>query len=77
MHTRQMHQVTLLFPSFQNFRLWCRATGILFGQQDAQALHLDGRPLGHYCPAPDTAGGILAEVAIEPQGGKQHENATV
>jgi len=77
MHTEQTCQVTLLFPSFQNFRLWCRATGVSYDQHDAQTLHLDEQPLGHYRPAPDTVGGILAEIAIEPQGGQQHENATV
>ena len=77
MHTGQKYQVTLLFPSFQSFRLWCRATGVSYDPHEAQALRLDGQPLGRYCPAPDAVGGILAEVAIQLQGGKQHENATV
>jgi hypothetical protein len=68
---------TLLFPSFHNFRLWCKATGILFSHQDGQALYLDGRQLGQYRPAPETQGGILAEVTIQPQGGNQHENPTL
>lgn len=72
-----MYQVTLLFPSSQASQLWCKATNISYDQHDACALHHGGQPLGHYQPAPDTLEGILAEVAIEPQGGQQHENATV
>jgi len=77
MHTEQTCQVTLLFPSFQAFRLWCRAMDISYNQHNNQALHRNGEPLGRYQPVPDSMAGILAEIAIEPQGGKQHENATV
>jgi len=77
MNTEQPYQVTLHFPSFQNFRLWCRATGVSYDQHGAQTLHRDERPLGQYRPAPDGVGGVLAEVAITRQEGGQCENATV
>jgi len=76
-NTEQLYQVTLHFPSFQSFRLWCKATGVSFDQRGAQALCLNERPLGQYRPAPDGVGGILAEVAIIRQEGRQRENATV
>jgi hypothetical protein len=72
-----MAQVTLLFPSFQNFRLWCRDFDISYGRNGDQALIRNDQPLGSFRPAEDDEGGILAEVIIQPKGGQQHENATV
>ena len=59
-----MYQVTLLFPSFQAFRLWCRATDVLRDGNGANTLHHEGRLLGYYRPAPDPLQGVLAEIKI-------------
>jgi hypothetical protein len=64
-----MHQVTLLFPSWLSFRLWCKAMDILRDGESANTLHHDGRFLGHYFQAPDTFDGILAQITIENRGG--------
>ena len=64
-----MYQVTLLFPSFLSFRLWCKAMGIVCDREEPSTLHLDGRFLGHYWPSPDTLEGILATVTIPKPGG--------
>jgi len=58
------YQVTLLFASFQTFRLWCKATGILHDSEEASTLHYDGRLLGRYYPASGALSGILAEIAV-------------
>ena len=64
-----MYQVTLLFPSYQAFRLWCRAVGILHDWENANTLHYEGRLLGHYQPASGAQAGILAEITIKKQEG--------
>ena len=70
-----MFQVTLLFPSFLAFRLWCRAMDILCDRESANTLHHHGRFLGHYFQSPDTFDGILAEITIENRGGGlRHES---
>ena len=60
-----MYQVTLLFPSFQAFRLWCRAMDVLRDRENNNTLHHEGRLLGHYWPPSDTLDGILATVTIQ------------
>ena len=67
-----MYQVTLLFPSFQAFRLWCRAMDVLRDRENNNTLHHEGRLLGHYRSAPDTLEGILAEIKIISEGGSNH-----
>ena len=70
-----MYQVTLLFPSLQAFRLWCKAMGILRDNHSVNTMHHDDRLLGHYRPAPDTLDGILAEITIKKQGGSARAHA--
>lgn len=60
-----MYQVTLLFPSFRAFRLWCRAVDVTYSEHAANALHYNGQALGHYCPATDRPAGILATITVE------------
>jgi hypothetical protein len=58
------YQVTLLFTSFQAFRLWCKAVGILCDSEEANTLHHNGSFLGHYYPAPGAFDGVQAEITV-------------
>lgn len=66
-----MYQVTLLFPSWVAFHLWCQAMSIARDGEEPDTLHLNGRFLGHYWPSPDTLDGIMATVNVQAPGGVQ------
>ena len=70
-----MYQVTLLFPSYQAFRLWCRAMVITHGDHTANTLYRNDQTLGRYRPASGAQVGVLAEIAIKQQEGSTHAYA--